>query len=99
MTQKERELLRHSALRLLARKCSVSHDVEAITWRLRQWIPDIDFSNDDVEDAIDLLEKLNLVKGTPDSIGATKRYEATAEGVMFYERCELQFNQSNPEKV
>lgn len=79
-----KEEARHGALAFLAERPAVSHSVAAIRRGVNR--EGGDFSEPEIREAAELLAGLELAEVTPDPLGSTRYYKATAAGVLAHER-------------
>jgi hypothetical protein len=86
MRPEQRELLRKSALSILAESPAAAFTVSVLHARLKRQCPDIPFDEHDVAEAIALLEGLFLVRAIQSPLGSTLSYQISAQGTLFHER-------------
>lgn len=87
LTQPQREELRYAVREQLVAAQTVALTADMVARRVtRARIVDFKFEVSDIEAALTLLVGLGQAKESPASLGATKYYQATAEGVLAHER-------------
>lgn len=87
LTQPQREDLRHAVREQLVAAATVALTAEMLHRRVeRARMIDFAFTEQDVTEALALLIGLGQAKETPDPLGSTKYYQATAAGVLAQER-------------
>lgn len=83
----EAEALRHQALEYLAGRHPLTWTQKQIAQGLKmRGMVDFDFGQDDLGSAIAVLIDKGLVRKTDDSLGSTAYFEATADGLIEWER-------------
>lgn len=87
MTNEQKQLLRHVVLEHLALRREMAFTPDQILWGLRQ-NRRLEFpaTPDDISRAILDLVDLTYVKLVPDGLGSSQYAQATAQGVLFFER-------------
>lgn len=85
--QQRREDARHEVLRFLISRPVLAFASDAITRQINR--EGYDFSQDEIVEAVTLLEGLQLISGKADGLGATKYFQATSKGILEYERRDL----------
>lgn len=87
LSQTEKEELRTAVREQLCVAARVAFPADTIHRRVeRQRLLDFDFTPADVADALALLVSLDHATQLPHELGATPHYQATAQGVLAYER-------------
>lgn len=90
MDQEQRENLRKEVLLCLAVRHPLAFTHGNITERIRRRrLLDFQFTQDDVAQALGLLQDLELVSSETDPLGATKYWKASGKGVLEAERMGL----------
>ena len=87
IAQERREECRRDVLRFLAERQAVAHHPKTIRRRLNDG-HEHDYLDVEIEAALAFLTGATppLAKGIADTLGATKYYQATSEGVLAHER-------------
>ena len=81
-----REDLRRQAIAVLANNQDTPYSVSVLTARLRERLPEVRFDERDVDQALAFLDGLYLVKRVETALGASVKWQATSQGVLFHER-------------
>jgi DNA-binding PadR family transcriptional regulator len=82
--QFRKEEARVEVLRFLAERDRLAHSPDAIRRGVNR--EGFDFKKDEILSALELLSGLGLVIARIESLGASKYYQATAQGVLEHER-------------
>lgn len=87
MTSSQREQLRHAVLAFLAERPRLAYSAQQVAMRLRQDRRlDGRIDDQDVSDAFEILAGKSLAKLVADPLGSTQYAQATADGVLAWER-------------
>ena len=85
MTATQKEELRRLCLRWLAERCALAFHGGSVQAGVRREMP---CTLDEIEEALLFLASCKLLDPVPNSLGATRYYQANAAGILAYERGE-----------
>lgn len=89
MTNEEKQQLREAVIEYLAKRPAAKFTVSTITRMVsKRGLIDFDVTEQDVAEALAVLEGYAFVSADYPKFGSVKQYQATSEGVMFHERGE-----------
>lgn len=85
--KKQNEALRFAARETLAARAGVALDLRGIRRRIDQEkLVDFTYTDDDLRAALAVLISLRQVAVSHSTLGATEHFQATAEGILAFER-------------